>query len=232
MQGSRTTRILDADGLPTLPAVAIEAVRLMEGESSSFQSIAQLIKNDQVLAGRILHYANSAYAGIGRQVSSISQAISLLGFNTVRSIILSVSVFDCFASQFAKQKQSLVNFWLHSIGVAVIAEKLAQRLAFPSPEEAYMAGLIHDLGKLMYYKQFPEKFQEVCRELEQRGAFSTRPTSHLDIEKAILDIDHTEVGWLIAERWKTYPRCWAGPCGFTISPCGSPSVRARQICTN
>lgn len=201
MLGSRITRILDADGLPTLPAVAIEAVRLMEGESSSFQSIAQLIKNDQVLAGRILHYANSAYAGMGRQVSSISQAISLLGFNTVRSIILSVSVFDCFTSQFAQQKLSLVNFWLHSIGVAVTAEKLAQRLAFPSPEEAYMAGLIHDLGKLVCYKQFPEKFQEVCRELEQRGAFSTRPTSHLDIEKAILDTDHTEVGRLIAERW-------------------------------
>ncbi|MDH3359980.1 MAG: HDOD domain-containing protein, partial [Desulfobulbaceae bacterium] len=111
--------VLDVNRLPTLPAVAIEAIRLLEGDDANFDSIADLLKNDQVLTSRIFHYANSAYVGARRPAASIRQAISTLGLNAVRSIVLSASVFDCFAEQLDRDRQSLLNFWLHSIGVAV-----------------------------------------------------------------------------------------------------------------
>ena len=202
MSENRIDQLADVDNLPTLPAIAVEAIRLMEGKSSSFDSIADLLKNDQVLTGKILHYANSAYVGSRRKVSSISQALAVLGFNAVRSIILSVSIFDSFSGKPGEHKKRLVDFWLHSIGVAAMAEVLAKRLNFPVPEEAYVAGLMHDLGKLVCYIQFPEKFEKVCQELESQGSYSTKGDIPLDIEKRILGTTHVEIGRLVAERWK------------------------------
>ncbi len=201
MAGQTLKRLVDVNSLPTLPSVAIEAIRLMEGEDANFDSIADLLKNDQVLAGRILHYANSAYVGATRKITSISQAISLLGFNTIRSIILSVSIFDCFSKKFSNQKKKLVNFWLHSIGVASTAEILAEMLAFPSPEEAYIAGLIHDLGKLVCYYQYPDEFEQVCTELDRTGMYGSRGNFPLDVEKLVMGTNHIEVGKQIAESW-------------------------------
>ena len=119
--------ILDIDKLPTLPSIAIEAIKLMEGEHSTFDSVADLLRSDQVLSSKILHYANSAFIG-ARKVASINQAISVLGFNAVRTIILSATIFDSFSKQFSKKQHGLVNFWIHSIGVATTAEKLAKKL--------------------------------------------------------------------------------------------------------
>ena len=194
-------RVADVNCIPTLPAIAMEAIRLMEGEDSNFASIADLLKNDQVLAGRLLHYANSASIGSRRKVSSISQAISVLGLNATRSIILSAAIFDYFSEELAHRKQSLLNFWLHSIGVAVTAEILAQKLAFPVPEEAYIAGLIHDLGKLVCYSQDPTAFEEIWQELEQYGSYSTQGPLPLELERNILGIDHIEMGKVIADKW-------------------------------
>ncbi|MDH3360313.1 MAG: HDOD domain-containing protein, partial [Desulfobulbaceae bacterium] len=192
---------LDVNRLPTLPAVAMEAIRLLEGEDANFDSIADLLKNDQVLTSRIFHYANSAYVGARRPAASIRQAVSTLGLNAVRSIILSASIFECFAEKLARDRQSLLNFWLHSIGVAITAEELAIRLGFPVQEEAYIAGLLHDMGKLVCYIQFPEKYALIRRELEQQGSYSTKGTTPLDIEQQFLDTDHIETGRILAEKW-------------------------------
>lgn len=187
--------------LPTLPSVAMEAIRLMEGEGASFESVAELLKNDQVLASRILQYANSAHVGSRRKVSTISEAISIVGFNAVRSIILSVSIFDCFSNKLAPLGKKLVNFWLHSIGVAATAEILASRLAFPSCDQAYVGGLIHDLGKLVCYLDSPDRFEELCRRLEQQGAFGMKAALPLDIEQEVIGATHIEAGRMLARRW-------------------------------
>ncbi len=200
--------VLDVNKLPTLPAVAMEAIRLLEGEDANFDSIADLLKNDQVLTSRIFHYANSAYIGARRPAASIRQAVSIMGLNAVRSIILSASVFDCFAEQLSRDRQSLLNFWLHSIGVAVTAEELAKRLGFPVPEEAYIAGLLHDMGQLVAYIQFPEEYAELRRELERQGSYSTTGATPLDIEQQILGTDHIETGRLLAEKWN-FPEIFA-----------------------
>jgi putative nucleotidyltransferase with HDIG domain len=192
---------VDVNKLPTLPAVAIEAIRLMEGEESTFASVADLLRMDQVLAGRILHFANSAFVGSRRKISSISQAITILGLNAVRSIILSASIFDYFSEEFALRQQRLLNFWLHSIGVGVTAELLAGKLGFPKPEDAYIAGLLHDIGKLACYTQYPAEFEEIWKELEKQGSFGTNGSQPLEIERRILGTDHIETGRQLAEQW-------------------------------
>jgi putative nucleotidyltransferase with HDIG domain len=193
--------VVDINNLPTLPAVALEAIRLMEGDNSNFSSIADLLRTDQVLTSRILHYANSAYVGSRRKIASISQAITLLGVNAVRSIILSAAIFDYFSEEFSLRRQSLLNFWLHSIGVGVTAEILARKLAFPVPEEAYLAGLLHDVGKLVCYTQYPDKYQEIVEKLEKQGSYGTQAMLPLDVEKEVLQTDHIETGRLLAEQW-------------------------------
>jgi len=195
-------QIVDGNKFPTLPSIAMEAIRLMEGEHSSFDSIGNLLKNDQVLAGRILQYANSSFIGARRQVTTINQAVSLAGFNAVRSIILSVSIFDCFSGKLKIHKKNLVNFWLHSIGVAATAEILAGKLGFSAPDEAYAAGLVHDLGKLICYLDFPEKFEEVCQELDRQGAQSKKEISPLELESNVLGVNHIETGKMLAEHWQ------------------------------
>ncbi len=192
-------KIFDLESLPTLPAVAMEAIGLMDGEVSTFGSISNLLKNDQVLTGKILHYANSAQVGARKEIKTVAQAVSAAGFNAVRSIILSVSVFDSFSEKTAGDRAKIAYFWLHSIGVAATAELLARALHFPAPEEAYVAGLIHDLGKLVCYQQFPEKFGRICRELEQKESRSE--LLPLDIEKSITGVNHVDVGKVLGERY-------------------------------
>ena len=192
-------RTFDLDSLPTLPSVAMEAIRLLEGEHSTFDSIGELLKNDQVLTGKILHYANSAHVGARRGITNIPQAISAAGFNAVRSIILSVSIFDSFSEKTPSDQDKLTQFWLHSIGVAATAETLARTLDFPSPDEAYLGGLIHDLGKLVCFQQHPDKFAQICRELEEHS--SRNELLPMDTEQAITGYNHIDLGKIIGEKY-------------------------------
>lgn len=197
--------VVEINKLPTLPAIAMEAIRLMEGEESSFSSLADLLCTDQVLAGKILHYANSAFVGSRRKIASIPQAISVLGLDAVRSIILSAAIFDYCSEDLAMRRQSLLNFWLHSIGVGATAEILARRLGFRKPEEAYIAGLLHDLGKLVCLIHSPGQFEQIQQALESQGSYGIHGPSPLDIERQILGTDHIEAGRLLGEQWG-FPR--------------------------
>ncbi|MCB2181657.1 MAG: HDOD domain-containing protein [Desulfobulbaceae bacterium] len=190
---------IDLNSLPTLPSVAMEAIRLMEGENSTFDSIGELLKNDQVLTGKILHYANSAHVGARREIATIPQAISATGFNAVRALILSVSIFDSFSEKNAPDQDKLSLFWLHSIGVAATAEALAQALNFPAPDEAYLGGLLHDLGKLVCFQQLPDKFAQICQELTDQGL--SRELLPLDTEQAIASVNHIDLGKFLGERY-------------------------------
>lgn len=201
MPGKLKTHTVTSSRIPTLPAVAMEAIRLMEGEESTFDSIADLIKNDQVLTSRILHFANSSFIGSRKKVGTINQAISTLGFNAVRSIILSACIFETFSDPLARHRKDLVNFWLHSIGVAATAEKLAERLGFSSPDEAYVAGLLHDVGKLACYLEDPDGFQSVCERLDSQSDFTATAPQPLDIEKEILGTSHIDAGRTLATEW-------------------------------
>ncbi len=200
MSAAGLSTAIDVDRLPTLPAIAMEAIRLMEGEDSHFASVADLIVNDQVLVSRILHYANSAAVG-GRPVTTIAQAISRLGFNAVRGIVLSATIVESFARQLPEERERGVNFWLHSIGVATLAASLAERLGFPDADEAYLAGLLHDIGKLVFLLQYPKEFAAFHAELSTQGHYSLHGTLPIELEKAHFGMSHMEAGKQVAAHW-------------------------------
>lgn len=201
MPAKRVEHLIDVEQIPTLPSVAMEAIRLMEGEASNFDTIGDLIKNDQVLTAKILKYANSAHLGARRTISTIPQAISAAGLNAVRSVVLSVAIFDTYSEVFVNHRQSLVNFWLHSVGVAVTAEALAARMGYPAPEEAYVGGLIHDLGKLVCFMEFPDEFPELCRQLARQGSFTTKGSTALDLEQQLMGMTHIDAGRVIGGQY-------------------------------
>jgi len=182
--------------LPTLPVVINKIIKLVENPKTSASEIASVISHDPGLAAKILSVVNSAYYGFPRKISTISHAIMILGFNDIKNIALSISVFDVFKG---KQREGLniEEFWKHSIGVGVCSRQLGKRVKYPEAEEAFIAGLLHDIGKIAFQKYMTDEYARIVKLAQENDLWIT------DCEKKVLDgLDHTVVGEIIAEKWK------------------------------
>jgi signal transduction histidine kinase/HD-like signal output (HDOD) protein len=189
------------DSLPTLPSVAVRVLKAATDDRADADELARIIGSDQSLAVRILSIANSAIFGARTEVKELQQATVRLGFAMVRNVVLAVKVFACFPSVAADGAAPTFNrteFWKHAIGVACAARRLAAGIARPgcNPEQAFLAGLLHDLGKVALDALFPRAYERVAAQAEMtRGDIA-------DSERALLGIDHTIVGRRLAERWE------------------------------
>lgn len=174
--------------LPTLPAVVQRIAQALEQSDVNLSEVARLIEADQVLTAHLLRLANSAFYGVSGQIGSVTRALTILGTAITRSLIYGVSVLDLHIE--------LAGFWEHSIGTALAAGALAKHLGLRAPEEVSGAGLLHDLGKVVLYKQEPDVFAAVLERAAAEGLHFA------DAERALLGVDHTEVAsWLLA-RWR------------------------------
>src|SRR3954466_5413103 len=191
--------------LPTLPAVAVKVLEATGDEDSSAKDIVALISSDVALTSRILQLVHRADVGVRGEVNSIDRAVILLGFDAVRSAVLAVSVFATFAETGAGRKAGhfiAEEFWKHSVAVACCAELLADELkatygrdAGVEPSEAFVCGLLHDLGKVALDAVLPKSFDKVVEATELlRGNIA-------DLERSIIGLDHMVVGKRLAERW-------------------------------
>jgi putative nucleotidyltransferase with HDIG domain len=183
-------------GLPTLPTVITQLIGLIDNPRTSAKEVAQLISTDQALTAKILKLANSAFYGFPREIATVDLAVVVLGFETVKSLGLSVSVLERFASGrdddhlFDRQK-----FWQHSIACGVGARLLAQKLRYRVPGEAFAAGILHDIGKLILCQYFPEEFSRVLEMAHEEHIY----IGHA--EEQILGVTHAEVGSWLVEKW-------------------------------
>ncbi|MFW5722503.1 MAG: HDOD domain-containing protein, partial [Desulfohalobiaceae bacterium] len=154
LQTERKGQILAVKDLPTLPTVLDKVTRLVQDPDSSTEEIARVISRDQVLSAKVLKMVNSSIYGFPRRISTVQHALVLLGFNVIRGLIISSSVFDIMA-------QSMVGLWDHSVGVAVASNCLAKTAGIEDPEEYAVTGLLHDIGKVVVAVQLPESRQEI-----------------------------------------------------------------------
>lgn len=179
--------IMDTKTLPTLPGVVNKLNSLSDNDKASVQEMARIVSSDQVLSARILRLANSPSYGFYR-VSTISNAMILLGVNVVKSLALSSSIFEIM------EKDSM-GLWEHSLGVGVAANLIARKLSLPECEEIATAGLLHDIGKVIVNLKCSDAEQEIRRTINERGIFMR------EAERLVIDTDHAEVGGWLAKSW-------------------------------
>jgi putative nucleotidyltransferase with HDIG domain len=188
------------DTLPTLTPIAVKLLEITSDNDSSAQDVVNALRGDQSLTAKILSVANSAAMGVREKVPTLDRAVVLLGFKAIRSITLAITVFEWLAAeQPARGKRHFdrTEFWKHSLGVACAARRLAaHRSALGiDPEEAFVAGLLHDLGKVALDVVFPKAYERVTAQAEETRA------DIADCERAILGIDHTVAGRHLVKRW-------------------------------
>ncbi len=187
--------VAKVDELPSLPHVVVQVMKLTEDPDSTAFDINEVINQDQNMTAQVLRMANSIYYGYSRRIATVTDAIVLIGFNAVRSIVMAASV-----SKFLKQELSGYvmgegELWRHSQCAAVFARMLAKKKKFRSVELAYTATLLHDIGKLVLNSYVGESYQEVLTVVnEEKVPFN-------EAEENIFGFNHAAVGGRVAEKW-------------------------------
>jgi len=183
------------EDLPTLPSVVTQVLNATMDEHTSAADIAKLVSTDQALTAKVLRVANSAFYGLKQEVTALPHAIVVLGLKTLKCILLSVSVFDMFEKYKHEEGLPKDRFWEHSLGVAVAARIIAQRLDYEPPDEAFVAGILHDVGKIVLDVFGKGVYADVLKKVKEDGGFIR------DVEEISLGFDHAFVGEWVAKRW-------------------------------
>ena len=184
--------------MPSLSTTVVKVLETCNDPQASANDLKRVISLDPVLTGRVLKLINSAYFALDRPITSLTRAIIMLGVNSVKNLALSFAILKNMKSSGSFHAFTTDEFWLHCLGVGVIARSLAaaKALSPAEQEEYFVAGLLHDLGKLPLNKQFPEEYFKVCQSSDKE-----RDPFHLSEDK-LLGIDHCKVGAMIAQKWR------------------------------
>jgi putative nucleotidyltransferase with HDIG domain len=188
--------VLGRKNLPTIPAMLGQILRLVEREDTSAKELVTLIEHDQALTGKMLRLANSAFFGQARRVATIPRAVMLLGFSTVRNLALGVKVWDTLAGGLNPRR--LEELWGHAVMVAIGSKALTAKLCAGDPDEAFTAGLLHDVGRVVIAGRFGDAYWKTLAEAPATQSADT-------VEQATFGVDHTEVGGWLLEAWGLPP---------------------------
>jgi len=164
-------------------------------EDVSFSALSDLIEKDTVLAGNILKVVNSALYGRRGEINSVRHAVALLGVNKLRNTVLGMSISRMWARVKTPGGWSSKNFNMHSVAVAVLSDLLAQRTGVRYPEGAFIAGLLHDIGRLLIAIGISEEYGEIM------ALYATNTRSLCDCEREVLGFDHAEISSLALAAW-------------------------------
>ncbi len=180
--------------LPSIPKVVFEVTKLLNSSRTPTTQLAELISKDQGLTSKILSVANSPLYGIKRKVSSIEFAILILGFQDIRNIITALSLADSMKIEPSKIFDPY-EFWMHSMIVGTAAKGISTNLGFDFGSEAFVAGILHDMGILVIYKFFNKEFCQIINDI------NSNRLSLLKAEEQALGMTHQEVGRFLADKW-------------------------------
>ncbi|NMM27631.1 MAG: HDOD domain-containing protein [Glaciimonas sp.] len=183
--------------LPSWPAVVMQLLGSIGQSNADINQLSAMVSKDQALSAKALHLANSSFYGMQRKVTTMPQALSILGLNSLRTLITAAAVIDRFPTKDHGGFDFQI-FWRHSIATAVCARLIAKRVDI-NPESAFMAGLLHDIGRLVLVTGFPEQYQAAMQYRTKHDC------TMLEAERAILSYDHTAAGQVLAEHWRFPP---------------------------
>lgn len=194
----RYRRVVESiDHLPSLPQIVTELLGVVNSADTSADDAVRLIERDPALASKYIRLANSAFYGMPRTVASVSGAVVILGFNVIRSVVLSASIVKLFPGS-GERAEGKERFWRHSIAAALAAKEIAGHLMsfkMLDPEAAFCAGLLHDLGKLIFNEFVFQDYRETADYARRNGI------PIIDAETCVLGINHARIGRIIADKW-------------------------------
>jgi len=181
--------------IPTLPIIYQQLFQLMQDPEVSVPHVSDLMAQDQALSAKILHLVNSAFYGYNKQIKTISRAVVILGFRAVRSAALAISVFDYFKDEGETTGINMQDFWVHSIATASTCKVLAEHVKLPQQEEAFVVGLLHDVGKLIEKRYFARDFDDLYKAAQEQHL------SWYGGEQLLFQINHAIIGKAVFRAW-------------------------------
>jgi len=185
------------DAMPSLSITVAKIMEIVKNPQVTAKDLNKVISLDPVLAGKVLKLVNSAYYGLSNKVTSLINAIIMLGINTIKNLALSTAILGNMKKNSNFKSLNVDGFWRHSIGVGVAAKLIATKIGIPINlrDEYFIGGLLHDIGKIPINEIFEEEYLKAIRMADFKRV------SILDMEKEIIGITHTEVGKMISEKW-------------------------------
>jgi HD-like signal output (HDOD) protein len=214
--------------IATLPEITLKIIELVEDPTSTAQDLHAVISNDPALCSRILKVVNSAFYGLPRQIGSINRAIVLLGLNAVKNIAIAASLTKLFRGGELCPKFSARDLWIHSIAVAAGGKLVCDELRLGLPDEAFLAGLIHDIGIMVEMQAQRNQLMQVFEQMQfdRDGA----PTVNmLELEQKVFGTDHQAFGAGLCDTWK-FPKSFSYVTGFHHNPLELPEGSRMLAC--
>jgi putative nucleotidyltransferase with HDIG domain len=185
--------IANLGDLPPLPQVASQVLRVSADPDANAEDLRKVIAMDQALTSQILKISNSAMFGMVREVTTLTQAIMTLGFSTIKSVVIASSAKNLYHRGTVGLQERLI--WEHALVSAIAARAFAKSLRFPRVEEAFIGGLMHDIGKSVLGVKFPERYGALLRTVyNEQGAC-------LQLELDTFGFDHAMVGEALVSQW-------------------------------
>lgn len=214
-------RILECPSLPTLPAVAVQVLELTRRPSISLEELASTIQKDQALTAKILQTVNSSFFGLRRPCANINQAIVMLGMSAVKCLALGFSLVAALGDRIGSEFD-FVPYWRRGLYTAVAAKCIAHEAGLATEDEAFLGGLLQDVGMVAMFHGLGRKYLEVMLQAD------TDHRSLIGYELAELELQHPDVGAMLCERWKL-PQELLVPVRFHERPTAAPEEFADLV---
>ena len=192
------TLVRQVRDLPALPETVLRLMQMTEDPKASLVDVAKVLVSDQALAARVLKLANSAFYGSSRRIGTVSDAVVILGMRTTRNLVMAASCEALLEGEVAGYGLPRGVLLRHSLACASAAQALAKRTKYRGMEEAFVAGLLHDIGKVVMNTYQRNQFGEVLTQVMSGMTYS-------EAERAVFGFDHAEAGGCLLERWNLPP---------------------------
>ncbi|MBU1194053.1 MAG: HDOD domain-containing protein [Proteobacteria bacterium] len=179
----------------TIPAVATRLIKMMEKDTAAFSDFEEVIKMDATLVLRILKLVNSSYYALRTKIKSVAEAMSFLGIENLRNLIIIDALKHVFTEESNIEKFSRKRLWFHCAAVSVCCQMIAERIFEQKGEDVFLCGILHDFGLIVENQVIEENFKELCL------GFDPEKHQIVDYENAVIGTNHTIIGYLLTEDW-------------------------------
>lgn len=217
--------IREISHIATLPEITLRIVELVENPKSTAQDLHKVISNDPALCARILKVVNSSFYGLPGQIGSINRAIVMLGLNAVKNIAIAASLAKLFRGGDLTPNFSAKSLWVHSVVTAATSKMLADRLGLAVSDEAFLSGLIHDIGIMVEMQYDRARLIDVVQKVGEKDGVPV--ADMLAVEDSVFGANHQQFGAGLCHKWK-FPNNFANVTGFHHRPLEAP-LEARVL---